>query len=101
MFGSLAHEPAAASGQMPEELPAFHTRIAASLKLSLAAFNASARLNSKASLSADRRFTINSDRVFPWLFTPGISVTQPIHQTPSFFTTAVNFLFMTSGYFLD
>src|ERR1051326_2532599 len=92
MFGSLAHEPATAGSQVPEQFAALHTRMASSSKSSLAAFNASARLNSKASFRADRKLLINSIRVLPWLLTPGISATQPIHQFPSRFTTAVNFL---------
>src|SRR3954451_8342669 len=66
-----------------------HTPIASSSKAPCAAERASVRFISSASLNAERRFSINSSRVWPCPFTPGISPIQPIHQPPSHWTTAV------------
>ncbi|MGR9036222.1 MAG: hypothetical protein ACU83O_06485, partial [Gammaproteobacteria bacterium] len=53
--------------------------------------NASSRLKAKASCKVIFRLSINSSWLASWQLTPGISLIQPSHQSPSCFISAVYF----------
>ena len=72
-----------------QEVIALHTAIFSSLYPDPTAAIASCRLNARASFKVMRRLSISSSCVFSWQFTPGISSTQPIHQSPDCLIIAV------------
>lgn len=103
MVSSLAYEFAPVVDEVSNQIAAFHGNMAISSKDAPAADFASSRFNSIASDNASRRFAINSSRVSPWQFTPGISSIHPIHHGPSCRITAVYPVADNSflAYFLD
>jgi DNA invertase Pin-like site-specific DNA recombinase len=89
MAPALADQHAAVLPEMANQVVPLHEPRLTSSYAPAAAARASARFISSASCSASRRLSSNSSRVRPCELTPGTSPTQPIHQSPCCWMTAV------------
>jgi len=89
MISTLSDQFAAVLLKVLNKDSPLHTVTSSSVKLSSAAWRASARLNSSASERTSRNEERSSYFVFSCALTPGTSSIQPIHQSPLFLVIAV------------
>src|SRR5215210_4444052 len=89
MVTAFPEKLAAVTAQVAQQLAALHRAMRSSTNCSPAASIASWRLNSIASEKTFLRLVKRSALVRSWQLTPGTSSTQPIHQLPLCFNTAV------------
>ncbi len=98
MIAALSKKLAAVTAQVTQQLAALHRAMRSSTNCSPAAASASWRLNSIASARTSLRLVKRSALVRSWQLTPGTSSIQPIHQSPSCFSTAVYSAFINKVY---
>ncbi len=98
MIAALSKKLAAVTAQVTQQLAALHRAMRSSTNCSPAAASASWRLNSIASARTSLRLAKRSALVRSWQLTPGTSSIQPIHQSPSCFSTAVYSAFTDKVY---
>ncbi len=85
----FAQQATAVVGKMAQEVAPFHVVTSTRSLCSAAALAAASRLSCTISPNASRIDSSSSARVRSWQLTPGISSTQPTHQSPSFWIMAV------------